>query len=258
MPGTGPSIPFAGSILGGYRHVCAFFSSPKEEHETLLPFVRDGLERGERAYHIVESENREEHLKRLRNAGVDVTQAQRSRQLEVATPEETYLRGGRFNKEAMLALIQNILKRGTTLRFPLTRMIAHAESVLVDWSSVDNWLEYEARLNEVLPGYDDPVICAYDSNILSATMAVDILRAHPVALIGGVELLPSLKARPNGNELILSWPTNAPGFILQSTFDLTPPVTWLDSTSVPAVIGAHFTLTNTTSAGARFYRLRKM
>ena len=78
-----------------------------------------------------------------------------------------------------------------------------------------------------------------------------------MALIGCVPLLPSLKARSNGNELILSWPTNAPGFNLQSTLDLTPPVTWLDSTSVPAVIGAQFTLTNTTS-GTQFYRLRKM
>jgi hypothetical protein len=73
-----------------------------------------------------------------------------------------------------------------------------------------------------------------------------------------VKLLPSLEGRPNGNKLILSWPTNAVGFKLQSTLDLTPPVTWLDSTSVPAVIGAHFTLTNTTSGGAQFYRLRKM
>ena len=79
-----------------------------------------------------------------------------------------------------------------------------------------------------------------------------------MALIGGVQLLPSLNARPNGNELILSWPTNAPGFTLQSTLDLTPPVTWVDSTSAPAVSGAHFTLTNTTTGGAQFYRLRKM
>jgi hypothetical protein len=79
-----------------------------------------------------------------------------------------------------------------------------------------------------------------------------------VALIGGVPLLPALKVRPNGNELILSWPTNAPGFTLQSTLDLTTPETWLDSTNAPAVIGTHFTLTNTPSGGARFYRLRKM
>src|SRR5262245_18643880 len=92
----------------------------------------------------------------------------------------------------------------------------------------------------------------------SGVTAIAAGTRHTVALIGGVELLPSLKAWPNGNELILSWPTNAVGFKLQSTLDLKSPVTWIDSTSVPAVIGAHFTLTNTTSGGARFYRLRKM
>jgi len=72
-----------------------------------------------------------------------------------------------------------------------------------------------------------------------------------------VRLLPSLRARPNGNELILSWPTNAVGFTLQSTLNLAPPVTWIDSMSVPTVIDARFTLTNDTSGGAQFYRLRK-
>ena len=94
--------------------------------------------------------------------------------------------------------------------------------------------------------------------VLSGVTAIAAGGGRTVALIGGVELLPSLKAKPNGNELILSWPTNAVGFTLQSTLDLTPPVTWIDSTSVPTVIGAHFTLTNSTSGGARFYRLRKM
>jgi hypothetical protein len=93
--------------------------------------------------------------------------------------------------------------------------------------------------------------------VLGGVTAIAGGQWQTVALIGGVPLLPSLKARPNGNELILSWPTNAPGFTLQSTLDLTPPVTWLHSKSVPAVIGAHFTLTNAIT-GARFYRLRKM
>jgi alpha-tubulin suppressor-like RCC1 family protein len=96
-----------------------------------------------------------------------------------------------------------------------------------------------------------------EGQVLSGVTAI-AAGGRTAALIGGVQLLPSLKVRPNGNELILSWPTNAVGFTLQSTLDLTPPVTWLDSTSVPAVIGARFTLTNTPSGGARFYRLRKM
>lgn len=41
------------------------------------------------------------------------------------------------------------------------------------------------RLNEVLPNYDDPVICTYDVDLLSSNLAIDILRTHPVAVTGG-------------------------------------------------------------------------
>jgi hypothetical protein len=86
--------------------VCAFFNSPKEEYETLLPFICDGLNCGQRAFHVLPSKYRDEHLAQLRTAGIDVEATQRSRQLEVALPEDTYLKTGRFNKDAMLALIQ--------------------------------------------------------------------------------------------------------------------------------------------------------
>lgn len=184
MKATEAPIPFAGSMLGAYRHVCAFFSSPQEEYDTLLPFVRDGLERGERAYHVLPAQYRDEHLEQLRSAGIDVAAAQRRRQLEVTTVQETFLRGGRFNKDAMLVLIQDVLKTGATLGFPLTRLIVNSETVLEDWSRVNEWIEFEMRLNDVLPRYNDPVICAYDANLLNGAIAVDILRTHPVAIIG--------------------------------------------------------------------------
>lgn len=36
--------------LGTERHVCAFFRSPEEEYETLLPFIKEGFERGETSF----------------------------------------------------------------------------------------------------------------------------------------------------------------------------------------------------------------
>jgi hypothetical protein len=45
-------------MLDRYRHVCAFFDSPDEEQRILAPFVRDGLERGERAFYIVDPAQR--------------------------------------------------------------------------------------------------------------------------------------------------------------------------------------------------------
>ena len=92
---------------------------------------------------------------------------------------------------------------------------------------------------------------------LSGVTAIAAGSGHSVALLGTVPLRPSLQARPSGNELILSWSTNAVGFTLQSTLHLTLPLTWMESTNPPAVLGAQFTVTNTLSGPAQFYRLRQ-
>jgi hypothetical protein len=193
---TAAPIPFARSMLRDHRHVCAFFSSPEAEYDTLLPFISDGINCGQRAFHVLPSRHKQDHIQRLRNAGIDVERAQATRQLELALPEDTYLKSGRFNKDAMLVIIQEALIAGNALGFPLTRMVAHAETAVEDWASGQDWVEYEMRLNSVLPSYDDPVICTYDANLLNANLAIDILRTHPVAIIGGVLVENSFFSRP--------------------------------------------------------------
>jgi hypothetical protein len=183
-------------MLREHRHVCAFFNSSEDEYRTLLPFICDGLQCGQRAYHVMPRRYRDEHLQRLVRAGIDVNEVQRTRQLEIAYSEDVYLRDGHFNQDAMLARIQKVLGEGTALGFPLTRLIAHAEMVLEDFHSGIEWVEYEMRLNEVLPSYGDPVICTFDVNMLNGSLALDILRTHPVAIVGGVLIENSFFSTP--------------------------------------------------------------
>lgn len=152
------SIPFAGSFLCEKRHVCAFFHTPDEEYRVLLPFIKDGLERGQKAFHIVDPKLREEHLRRLSAAGIDVAEAERTGHLELRNWEDAYLREGHFDQQKMLALIQEVLDAGKRLGFSLTRLIAHMEWALEDRPGVNDLVEYEARLNYILPRYKDPVI----------------------------------------------------------------------------------------------------
>lgn len=181
------SIRFAGSVLGAQRHVCAFFHNPDEQYRMLLPFITEGFECGDRAFHVVHPKLREEHLRRLESAGIVVTTMQHRRQLEVATVDETFLRGEGFNPDAVLALIQETLKTGAALGFPLTRFVAQvAARILEGGSNADEWIECEARLNYILPWYNDPVICVYDLSKLSGAIVVDILRTHPMVVIGGL------------------------------------------------------------------------
>jgi DcmR-like sensory protein len=180
------SVEFAGRALGRHRHICAFFNSPDEEHRILRSFIKDGIDRGEKACHIVDPELREEHLSRLADAGIKVQQMMDTGQLEVRRWQDAYLRGEHFDQDAMLALIEEVLQSGAAAGYPLTRLLAHMEWALLDKPGVDDLVEYETRLNYVLPKYNDPVICTYDLSKFGSSVAMDILRTHPVVIIGGV------------------------------------------------------------------------
>jgi hypothetical protein len=183
---TNHSVQFAGGNLGGQRHICAFFNSIDEEHRVLRSFIKDGFDRGERATHIVDPEKREEHLKRLAEAGINVRQAMDAGQLELRPWREAYLRGDRFDQDAAVALIEEILQSGAAAGYALTRLVGHMEWALLDKPGVNNLVEYETRLNYVLPKYNDPVICTYDLSKFPASLVMDIMRTHPVVIIGGI------------------------------------------------------------------------
>jgi hypothetical protein len=180
------SVQFAGGHLGGQRHICAFFNSIDEEHRVLRSFFKDGFERGDKATHIVDPEKREEHLKRLAEAGINVQQAMDTGQLELRPWREAYLRGDRFDQDAAVALIEEILQSGAAAGYALTRLVAHMEWALLDKPGVNNLVEYETRLNYVLPKYEDAVICTYDLSKFPASLVMDIMRTHPVVIIGGI------------------------------------------------------------------------
>jgi hypothetical protein len=157
MLDTKEPVRLAGSVLDRKRHVCAFFHSKAEEYEVLLPFIKEGFAKHDKAFHIVDPRHRPEHLRRLRDAGIDVAAAEAGGQLEVRRWEDAYLRNGHFDQNAMLALIEEVLHAGKSQGFRLTRLVANMEWALEDRPGVEDIVEYETRLNYVLPKYDDAV-----------------------------------------------------------------------------------------------------
>src|SRR5437870_1240729 len=106
-------VGLAGVALGRARHVCALFHDRDEWYEVLLPFIRDGWEAGDKAFHIIDGRRRAEHLERLKQGGIDVEQAEGRGQLgftgwlEVKGWDEAYIRGGRFDQRDMIAFLED-------------------------------------------------------------------------------------------------------------------------------------------------------
>jgi hypothetical protein len=186
METTGNSVQVAGTALGQQRHICAFFNSIDEQHRVLRSFIKDGLDRGDKAFHLVNPDLREEHLRRLAEAGINVQDAVGTGQLEVWPWQDGPLFSGRFDQDTWLASFERVLQSGPAAGYAQTRFLAHMEWALVDLPGVDDLIEFETQVNYVVPKYEDVVICAYDLSKFGASVVMDALRTHPVVIIGGL------------------------------------------------------------------------
>ncbi len=186
MGTNGGSVQCAGVSLGQHRHICAFFNGVEEQHRVLRSFIKEGFERGDKAVHLVDPELREDHLRWLAEAGIDVEQAVGTGQLDLRRWQDAQLRGDRFDQDAMLALLEETFQSGAAAGYPLTRLIGQMEWALADKPGVDDLLEFETRVNYLMAKYDDPAICTYDLSKFSASVVMDIMRTHPVVIIGGL------------------------------------------------------------------------
>jgi len=62
--------------------------------------------------------------------------------------------------------------------------------------------------------------------------------------------------RTSNNNVVFSWPTNPPGFHLESRTNLSRPTNWFNVTNVPVIVGDQKVVTNSLTSGNNFYRLR--
>jgi hypothetical protein len=185
MKTTAP-IRFAGSELGEARHACAFFNSADEEYRVLMPFIKEGFECGHKAVHVVNPGWQEEHLQRLAAAGIDTADTQRSGQLELRTNVEAYLREGRFDQDRMLEVFERLSSGNENGGYPLSRIVCQMDWAADRQSHIENLVEFESRVNDVWRRHEDAVICVYDLAKFGGDTVIDIMRTHPMVIIGGI------------------------------------------------------------------------
>ena len=174
--------------LGRLRHVCGLFDGAADAARVLVPFVVDGLERGDRVIHVVEDPRA--YLSRLAKR-TDISAALSSGQLEVRGWADAYLAGGAFSATRMLAYVRHALRESRALGFRATRLIGDMGWARDDLSGVDELIGYEAGIAALLARPQTRVVCAYDARRHSPGRIAAVQAEHEAALVQG-------RLRPDG------------------------------------------------------------
>ncbi len=179
-------LSLAGTPLECF-HVCAFFDSRDQEYEVLGPFFREAVEQQEKNLHIVDPALIDDHRARLSAKGIDASACEACGQLEVLDWHAAYLDDdGRFDKNRMLATVDHLTGVGREAGYKRLRIMGNMNWVFDGIPGSEDLINYEAEVNEVLARNQQPAVCVYDTAKLSGAMMMDLLRTHPLALVGGV------------------------------------------------------------------------
>lgn len=182
-------IRLAGSTLDHRAHVCAFFNTPDEAYQVLLPFIEEGLELGQKNVHTIDPRLRTDHCERLASAGIQLDAVLQNNQLELLDWSSTHLREGKFDQHRTLSTYRDIIENATQNGFPLTRFVTDMGWALEAEMEANALLEYESTANHQWmqhAGPVHPVVCTYDLRLFTAEIIVDVMRTHPMVIIGGV------------------------------------------------------------------------
>jgi hypothetical protein len=76
-------------------------------------------------------------------------------------------------------------------------------------------------------------------------------------ILDGDEPSPLLRITRQNDRVVIAWPTNAAGFVLERTSELSAGA-WNPELGVRGVVADWFTVTNATASGGVFYRLREL
>lgn len=134
---------------------------------------------GEDVLNVLDAARLNDHRARLTAADASLDGG-----VSIASSEDTYLAGGYFDIDRMVDFVGAHLERAAANK----RYVRTAG--WMDWlhreaPGSERAIEYEARVNLLVPRFDCTFMCVYDLSALGGAMVADIMATHPYVVLKG-------------------------------------------------------------------------
>ena len=188
-------------------HLCLIYENAAEQLATVVPYIQAGLARGERCLCIADDLSIAAVAQALAAAGTDVARERRRGALRMLTKQDSYLKSGKFDPQMMIGFLRSARHGVLADGFSGLRVTGEMSWALGPESGCDRLIEYEALLNTLAKDSPSMFLCLYDSTRFDPVVIHDVLRTHPIAIVGDLvcpnpyyeppELVLSLKQQPD-------------------------------------------------------------
>jgi signal transduction histidine kinase len=168
--------------LGPHDHLCSIYESPEDHYAVAIPFIRIGLDRGEKCIYIADDGTVGDVRHAMESEGIDVDRATGSKALVLATKEQAYLEHGSFDPDWMFSFWKEATQLAISEGFSALRATGETEWVLRGGRGLERWMEYESRLTHTLSESNCSALCQYNRRLFPPELILDVIRTHPMVI----------------------------------------------------------------------------
>jgi hypothetical protein len=179
------SLTAALERTGAHDHLCSIYDRPEERFAVAVPYLRFGLERGDRCLYIA-NEGELHIVRREMEAGaIDVERSVSSGALILSTEERAYMKHGTFDPQKMFDFWRQCAGEALNDGYAALRAAGETDWVADGGPGLERWMEYESRLTEALRECKCLALCQYNRRLFPAELVLGVIRTHPVVIYGG-------------------------------------------------------------------------
>jgi PAS domain S-box-containing protein len=172
--------------LGLHEHLCLIYDSREEQFAVALPYLRAGLESGERCFYIADENTTADVLDGLRAGGTDVDRYLRSGALTVASKIDLSPEEAPFDPDRMFGFWVEAIRRAEADGFSGLRVLAEMTWTFGENGIPAGLIELESRLNHLVRDSKVGMICQYRRARFPAKTILDVVRTHPTVAYRGL------------------------------------------------------------------------
>ena len=169
-------------------HLCGFYYGDDERDALLLPFLRGGLQSGDKVLAVLDSTPVDRVVAEV-TTGMDADALLASGQLELYGSTQTYLRGGSFDPDRMIAFWEQMaVDNSAAESFGFARVVGEMSWLERAPAPREDVLKYESWADGFATRFEHAILCLYDLRRLGSGILLDLMRTHPKLLLGGLVL----------------------------------------------------------------------
>lgn len=165
-----------------HEHLCTIYETPGQQLALAVPFLKAGLDRGEKCLYVGDESSAETILRVLEAEGLHLSRHLQDGSFEVLGKEDTFLRKGSFYPDGMVSFLSGKADQALSEGRSGLRVLGEMTWILNANITVDRLTEFESKLNRLITSKPVTLICQYNRTLFSSEVMVAVIKTHPLVV----------------------------------------------------------------------------